>query len=53
LKFLGEGAGDEIARVVGDVGDVPVAGLYTHGEFARTRGIVGYHHQTLVVLAIA
>jgi hypothetical protein len=30
-----------------------VAGLYTHGEIARTRGIVGYHHQTFVALAVA
>ena len=32
---------------------VPVAGFYTYGEIARTRGISGFHNQTLVVLALA
>lgn len=31
----------------------PVAGLYTWGEIARTRGIHGFHNQTVVVLAVA
>jgi hypothetical protein len=33
-------------------GGAPVAGFYTWGEFARLRGINGYHSQTLVVLAV-
>jgi hypothetical protein len=33
-------------------GRLPLAGFYTWGEIARTRGINGYHHQTLVVLAV-
>ena len=57
LQFLGGAAAapaaDEIARVARHAGDAVVAGLYTHGEIARTRGIVGYHHQTFVVLAVA
>ncbi|MGI5239260.1 hypothetical protein [Dactylosporangium sp. CA-139066] len=32
-------------------GGAPVAGFSTWGEFARLRGITGYHNQTLVVLA--
>lgn len=31
----------------------PFAGFYTYGEIARTRGIDGFHNQTLVVLALA
>jgi hypothetical protein len=31
---------------------VPVGGLYTAGEIARTTGINGFHNQTLVVLAV-
>jgi hypothetical protein len=31
----------------------PVAGFYTYGEIARTRGMRGFHNQTLVVLSIA
>jgi hypothetical protein len=30
----------------------PLAGLYTWGEIARTKGINGFHNQTLVVLAV-
>ena len=30
----------------------PFAGFYTYGEIARTRGIDGFHNQTLAVLAI-
>lgn len=33
-------------------GGAPVAGLFTYGEIARTRGINGFHHETLVVLAV-
>jgi hypothetical protein len=56
LQFLGgpagEAAAEEIAAVRRHAGDAIVAGLYTHGEIARTRGIVGYHHQTFVALAV-
>ncbi len=31
----------------------PFAGFYTYGEIARTRGIDGFHNQTLAVLALA
>ena len=30
----------------------PLSGFYTWGEIARTRGITGYHNQTLAVLAV-
>jgi hypothetical protein len=48
-----EGIKDEIARIAERGGDAPVAGFYTYGEIARTRGISGFHNQTLVVLAVA
>jgi len=32
---------------------VPLAGFYTYGEFARTRGARGMHHLTVVTLALA
>lgn len=51
--FLGdEGVVDEVARI-GAAGGAPVAGFYTYGEIARTRGISGFHNQTLVVMALA
>jgi hypothetical protein len=31
----------------------PFAGFYSYGEIARTRGIDGFHNQTLAVLALA
>ena len=51
---LGEvGIGREIERIAGFAGGAPVAGFYTYGEIARTRGMRGFHNQTLVVLALA
>lgn len=47
-----EGIGDEVARMAKHSSGAPVAGFYSFGEIARTRGISGFHHQTLVVLAV-
>jgi hypothetical protein len=50
---LGEtGISDEVARVTRHAGAAAVSGFYTYGEIARKSGINGFHHQTLVVLAI-
>jgi hypothetical protein len=43
----------EIDMVARSAGNAPVAGFYTYGEIARTRGVTGFHNQTLVVLAVA
>jgi hypothetical protein len=53
LQLLGDALAEEVARIAGHAGDATVAGLYTWGEIARTRGSAGVHQQTLVVLAIA
>lgn len=51
--LLGDhGVDDEVARIAAAAGDAPVAGFYTYGEIARTRGVHGFHNQTLVVLAV-
>lgn len=51
---LGEaGIRSEIARVTSLGDGAPVAGFYTYGEIARTKGISGFHNQTLVVLAVS
>jgi hypothetical protein len=47
-----EGIKREIDRISEHAGGAPVAGFYTYGEIARTRGTGGFHNQTLVVLAI-
>lgn len=50
---LGEGGVSEEVRRIGErTGGVPVGGFFTYGEFARTRGMTGFHNQTLVVLAL-
>ena len=43
----------EISRLAASAAGAPVAGFYTYGEIARTRGTLGFHNQTLVVLSIA
>jgi hypothetical protein len=52
-SVLGVDVADEVARVAAHAGIAPVAGFYTYGEIARTRGISGFHNQTLVVLAVS
>lgn len=48
-----QGGIDEGARIAAVCGDTPVAGFYTYGEIARTKGAGGFHNQTLVALALA
>jgi hypothetical protein len=48
-----EGIRTEIDRLAERAAGAPVAGFYTYGEIARTRGIRGFHNQTLVVLSVA
>jgi len=47
-----EGVVREVDRIASHAGGAPVAGFYTYGEIARTRGMSGFHNQTLVVLAV-
>lgn len=50
---LGEsGIHSEIGRLTAMAPGAPVAGCYTYGEIARTRGVRGFHNQTLVLLSI-
>jgi len=52
--LLGEdGTRDEVRRMAEQAVGAPLAGFYTWGEIARTKGINGFHHQTLVVLAVS
>jgi hypothetical protein len=48
-----EGIQEEIRRLGAVSGGAEVAGFYTYGEIARTRGAGGFHNQTLVVLAFS
>jgi hypothetical protein len=50
---LGEaGIRIEIGRLATMAAGAPVAGFYTYGEIARTRGVRGFHNQSLVLLSI-
>jgi hypothetical protein len=50
---LGErGIRSEIGRLATMAAGAPVAGFYTYGEIARTRGVRGFHNQTLVLLSV-
>jgi hypothetical protein len=43
----------EVEHITNGVRGAPVAGFYSYGEIARTRGTGGFHNQTLVVLAVS
>jgi len=34
-------------------GPAPLAGFYSYGEIARTKGVVGYHNQTVLAVALS
>jgi hypothetical protein len=48
-----QGIRSEIGRLAAIATGAPVAGFYTYGEIARTRGLRGFRNQTFVVLSIA
>jgi hypothetical protein len=51
-EIAGHDAADELMRLgVHAVGGATAA-VSTHGEIARTRGVAGLHHQSLVVVAV-
>lgn len=47
------GIEEEVGRIGAAIRGVPVAGFYSYGEIARTKGTGGFHNQTLVVLAVS
>jgi hypothetical protein len=47
-----DGIEQEVSRIAGHACGAPVAGFYSYGEIARTRGASGFHNETLVVLAV-
>jgi hypothetical protein len=48
-----EGIERETELIAGHACGAPVAGFYSYGEIARTRGAAGFHNETLVVLAVS
>jgi hypothetical protein len=49
---LGKHFRDEATAIAGSIGDRPMAGFFTYGEFARVTGSTGFHNATVVVLAV-
>jgi hypothetical protein len=47
------GIQSEVEHITSGVRGAPVAGFYSYGEIARTKGTGGFHNQTLVVLAVS
>jgi hypothetical protein len=51
---LGDGGIErEVDHISTGVCGAPLAGFYSYGEIARTKGTGGFHNQTLVVLAVS
>ncbi len=50
--FTEERIQEETDLITSTCGAIPMAGFYTYGEIARTKGAGGFHNQTLVTLAI-
>ena len=50
--FTEERIHKETDLITSTCGAIPMAGFYTYGEIARTKGAGGFHNQTLVTLAI-
>jgi hypothetical protein len=48
-----EGIERETKAIAEHACGAPVAGFYSYGEIARTRGAAGFHNETLVVLAVS
>jgi hypothetical protein len=48
-----DGSRAEVGQMIGQAGAAPLSGFYTWGEIARTQGINGFHHNTVVILAVS
>jgi hypothetical protein len=52
LDVLQDRGGEEATRLQAAAGTVPVFGIYTYGEFARTTSVAGYHNATVAAIAL-
>jgi hypothetical protein len=48
-----DGALAELQLMRKRAGTAPLAGFYTYGEIARTKGVNGYHNQTILAMALS
>jgi hypothetical protein len=52
LDALQEREEEEARRLQSAAGTVPIFGIYTYGEFARTTSATGYHNATVAAVAL-
>jgi hypothetical protein len=52
LDVLQERGAEEAKRLQAAAGPVPVFGIYTYGEFARTTSVAGFHNATVAAVAL-
>ncbi len=52
LDILGDRGAEEARHMRAAAGDVPIFGIYTYGEFARTTSVAGYHNATIATVAL-
>ncbi len=52
LDILGDQGAEEADLLQAAAGAVPVFGVYTYGEFARTSSVAGYHNATVAAVAL-
>jgi len=52
LDVLQDRGGEEATRLQAAAGTVPVFGVYTYGEFARTTSVAGFHNATVAAIAL-
>ena len=52
LDVLRERGAEEAMRLQKAAGAVPIFGIYTYGEFARTSSVAGYHNSTVTAVAL-
>jgi len=52
LDVLQDRGAEEALRMQAAAGAVPIFGVYTYGEFARTTSVAGYHNSTVAAVAL-
>ena len=52
LDVLQERGPEEAEELQLAAGSVPIFGVYTYGEFARTTSVAGYHNATVTAVAL-
>ncbi len=52
IDVLQERGGEEAVELQSAAGSVPIFGVYTYGEFARTTSVAGYHNATVTAVAL-